>query len=96
MHGAFAVKIHSPATGAVHFTAAIHRLLGEWDMNLFRGGYPACRELRDEHHAEPDIIVAIAGSVPVTVRATAVTRIVVPGTAAENTVRTLDPRPFIN
>jgi hypothetical protein len=43
MHGAFAVEIHLPTTSTVHFTAAIHRLWGEWDMNLFSGGYPACR-----------------------------------------------------
>ena len=51
------------------------------------------RSLGDEDHAEPDIVVAIAGIVVVAVRGPAVPGIVVPGTAAQHAVRTFDRRP---
>ena len=47
-------------------------------------------ELRDEHQAEAIIIVAIARIVVVAIRRTTILRIVVPATAAQHAVRTLD------
>jgi hypothetical protein len=45
-------------------------------------------ELRDEHQAEADVVVAITGIVVVAISRAAVPRIVVPASAAKNTIRT--------
>jgi hypothetical protein len=50
-------------------------------------------ELRDEHQAEADVVVPIVGIVPVTISRPTVHGVVVPATAAQNTVRTLDSHP---
>ena len=50
-------------------------------------------ELRDENQAEANVVVAVVRCVPVAVRHPAVDRVVVPATAANNAVRTLDVRP---
>ena len=51
-------------------------------------------ELRDEDQAEANVVVAVVGVVPVAVRHPAILRVVVPGPAADNAVRTLDACPF--
>ena len=51
-------------------------------------------ELRDESQAEANVVVAVVRVVGVAVRHPAVLRIVVPATAANNTVRTLDECPI--
>ncbi len=51
-------------------------------------------ELRDEHQAEADVVVAIAGVVVVAISRAAIPRIVVPATAAKHTVRTHGRRPL--
>ena len=54
----------------------------------------AC-ELRDEDQAEAIVVVAVVGVVVVAVRRPAILRIVVPRPAADNAVRTLDARPYL-
>ena len=51
-------------------------------------------ELRDEHQAEANIVVAVVGRVVVAVSRPAVLRIVVPTATTKNTVRTLDRCPY--
>jgi len=50
----------------------------------------ATLELRDEHQAEADIVVAVARVSVVAIRGAAILRVVVPAAAAQNTVRTHD------
>ena len=53
----------------------------------------SAHELREENHAEPDIVVTVVGVIAVAVRATTPPGIVVPGTATNHAVRTLDRYP---
>ena len=45
-------------------------------------------KLRDKNHTEADVVVAVAGTVVVPIRNTAVASVVVPTAATENAVRT--------
>lgn len=47
-------------------------------------------ELRDEHQAEADVVVAVAGVSVVAIRGAAILRVVIPTAAAQHAVRTLD------
>lgn len=94
MPGAFEAKIHLPYQRRA-FLLLFVACNSERDSNLFRGSPPTLPyELRDEHQAEANVVVAVVGAVVVTIRGTAVLRIVVPGPAAQHPVRTHDCCPF--
>lgn len=107
MPGAFEAKIHLPYQHRAFAPLFVVRATfiadrnvrapvpDERDSNLFRGSPPTLPyELREENQAEANIVVAVVGAVPVTIRGTAVLRIVVPGPAAQHPVRTHDCCPF--
>jgi hypothetical protein len=108
MPGAFEAKIHLPyqrrafceavcrpatpalpqARGGTNGTA----ICSEAVVRLYPAGLPF--ELRDEHQAEADIVVAVVGAVVVAIRGAAVLRVAVPVAAAQHPVRTHDCCPF--
>lgn len=96
MPGAVETKIHLPYQHRA-FRVAVCRpakaeRTGRQSVQWQPSGFT--HELRDEHKAEANVVVAVGGGVVVAIRGTAVTRIVVPVPAAQNTVRTHDCRPF--
>jgi hypothetical protein len=90
MPGAFETNLYLPYRHRA-FVGAIYRLLGRMgQQSVQRQSSDFTHELRDEHKAEANVVVAVTGGVVVTIRRTAILRIVIPATAAQHTVRTHD------
>jgi len=88
MPGAFETNIRLPYRHRA-FVGAIYRLLQRMgQQSVQRQSSDFTHELRDENQAEANVVVAVAGVVPVAIRRPAILRVVVPATAAQHTVRT--------
>ena len=90
MPGAFETKILMPYQHRAFFVTICRFLLRTGHQSVQRQSSDLTHELRDEHEAEANIVVTIVRTVVVAIRRTTILSIVVPGTAAQNTVRTLD------
>ena len=90
MHRAFEVKIHLPYQHYAYVITIYLFIQRMGQQSVQRQSSDFTYELRDEHKAEANIVVAIVRIVPVTIRGTTILSIIVPATAAYNTVQTLD------
>lgn len=90
MPGAFETKIPVPYQHRA-FSIAICRLLQRTGhQSVQRQSSDHAHELWDEHQAEANIVVTVVRIVVVAIGRTTILSIVVPATAAQNTVRTFD------
>ena len=90
MQRAFEAKIHLPYQRYA-FSGAIYRFLQRTgQQSVQRQSSNFTYELRDEHKAEANIVVAAIRDVVVAISRTTILPIVVPATTAQHTVRTHD------
>jgi len=90
MHRAFETKIHLPYQHGACCDAFCRLSRRTGHQSVQRQSSDHVYELRDEHEAEANIVVAVVRTVVVAIRRTAVLRMVVPATATQNAVRTYD------
>jgi len=94
MPGAVETKIHLPYQHRAFFEAVCHPKGRTGQQSVQRQSSDFTYELRDEHQAEANVVVAVVGAVVVAIRGAAVLRIAVPTAAAQHPVRTHDCCPF--
>ncbi len=94
MHRAFEIKIHLPYQHCACCGTICRLSWRTGHQSVQRQSSDHVYELRDEHEAEANIVVAVVRRVVVAIRRATVLRIVVPAAATQNTVRTHDRCPF--
>ena len=90
MHRAFETKIHLPYQHYAFFGTICRFLQRTGQQSVQRQSSNFTYELRDEHKAEANVVVAVIRAVVVAISRTTILPIVVPATTAQHTVRTHD------
>ena len=90
MRRAFEAKIHLPYQHCSFFGTICRFLQRTGQQSVQRQSSNFTYELRDEHNAEANVVVAVIRDVVVAISRTTILPIVVPATTAEHTVRTHD------